>query len=220
MTGMAPELEWLVWQWVDSAFPSGGFAHSAGLEAAVQIGEVSDRPSLERFFRTSLEQVGRAVLPLVRVAYEAPERILEWDEFCEAFTSNHVANRASRLQGRALLLAAERIFELPPLSSEPQFRGHLAPVFGAVTVQLGLPLETVQRLFLFWHLRGLVAAAVRLNRLGPLEAQGWQRRMAPLGESVRVRCGQLGLDDVAQTVPLQDLWQGLHDRLPMRLFQS
>ena len=26
--------EWLVWQLVDSAFPAGGFAHSAGLEAA------------------------------------------------------------------------------------------------------------------------------------------------------------------------------------------
>ena len=217
---MAGESEWLVWQWVDSAFPAGGFAHSGGLEAAVQLGEVPDRASLEAFLQASLEQVGHASLPLVSAAHAAPERLPELDALCEAFTTNHVANRASRLQGRALLLVADRIFALPPLPDPSAVIGHLTPVFGSVTARLGLARETVQRLFLFWHLRGLVAAAVRLNRIGPLEAQSLQRRLATTGEAVRLRCGDLGLEDLAQTVPLQDLWQGLHDRLPMRLFQS
>ena len=35
--------QWLLWQLADSAFPTGGFAHSGGLEAAWQNGEVSNR---------------------------------------------------------------------------------------------------------------------------------------------------------------------------------
>jgi len=220
VTRLAGEAEWLVWQWVDSAFPAGGFAHSAGLEAAIQLGEVPDRARLEAFLQASLEQTGQSALPFVTAAHAAPEQLPEFDALSDAFISNHVANRASRLQGRALLLAADRIFDLAPPPDLAVVIGHLAPVFGSVTARLGLSRETVQRMFLFWHLRGLVAAAVRLNRVGPLEAQTWQRRLAASGEAVRLRCGELGLDDLAQTAPLQDLWQGLHDRLPMRLFQS
>ena len=36
-------MNFLVWQLIDSAFPSGGFAHSGGLEATVQHGHVSRR---------------------------------------------------------------------------------------------------------------------------------------------------------------------------------
>ena len=36
--------------------------------------------------------------------------LAEFDQLCDAFTTNHVANRASRAQGRALLSAVERIF--------------------------------------------------------------------------------------------------------------
>jgi urease accessory protein len=35
-----PDEDWLLWQLADSAFPTGGFAHSGGLEAAWQHGEI------------------------------------------------------------------------------------------------------------------------------------------------------------------------------------
>lgn len=209
--------DFLLWQLADSAFPTGGFAHSAGLEAAWQNGYVRHRGDLREWLTASLRQVSRAALPLVNVAHAAPGRLAEVDQLCDAFTSNHVANRASRLQGRALVAATQRIFkvELPVTPF-----AHLAPVFGAATGLLGLPSAETIRLFVFMHLRSALAAAVRLNIVGPMEGQAIQFDLSAEAEAV-VRAGaSLGLDDLAQTAPLLDLWQGTQDRLYSRLFQS
>src|SRR5688572_14928401 len=100
----------LTWQVVDSAFPTGGFAHSLGLEAAWQAGEVPDRDALGRFVRSALLQVGYGVLPLVTAAFRDPGRLGELDALTEAFLTNPVANRASRTQGRALVATAARVW--------------------------------------------------------------------------------------------------------------
>ena len=207
----------LLWQLADSAFPTGGFGHSGGLEAAWQHGQVA-RTDLPGFFETSLRQCGRAAIPFVTVTHAEPERLLEFDRLAEAFLTNHVANRASRLQGRAFWTAATRAF-LPDLATPPGLC-HLAAVFGLLTRRLQIDSDSAVRLFLFLHLRGLVSSAIRLGVVGPLEAQGIQHRLAPALESIAARATTFTLDDLAQTAPLLDLWQGAQDRLYSRLFQS
>ena len=207
----------LLWQLADSAFPTGGFGHSGGLEAAWQHGEVT-RANLPDFLEASLRQCARAALPFVAAAHNEAARLPELDQLCDAFITNHVANRASRLQGRAFWTAATRAF-LPELA-EPSELCHLAPVFGVLTQRLGLATESSSRLFLFLHLRGLVSSAVRLGIVGPLEAQSMQHQLGPLAESVATQVANFTLDDLAQTAPLLDLWQGAQDRLYSRLFQS
>ena len=214
------ENNWLVWQLVDSAFPTGGFAHSAGLEAAWQHGEVRGRTDLVSFIEASFNQLGHGALPFVIAAFDWPEKISEFDHLCDAFTTNHVTNRASRAQGKALLAAAERIFNSEFGIRNSDFHFHLAPVFGACLRQLKISRQTTSRLFFFNHLRGVLAAAVRLNIVGPMEAQSLQHRLAPRAEEILTRCESLTPDDIAQTTPLLELWQGAHDRLYSRLFQS
>src|ERR1700749_4212083 len=93
------ENDWLLWQLSDSAFPTGGFAHSSGLESAWQHGEVRDRGALVSFIKASPHQVSHSILPFVTAAHAGPENFGAIDRLCDAFTSNHVANRASRAQG-------------------------------------------------------------------------------------------------------------------------
>jgi len=218
---LSGENPWLIWQLCDSAFPTGGFAHSAGLEAAWQHGEVQGRVELLAFLKTSLDQLGHAQLPFVTAAFDAPEKLTEADALCDAFTTNHVANRASRAQGRAFLTAVERIFKIEMRDSESEIKfAHFAPMFGACLQKLKASRETATRLFLFNQLRAALAAAVRLNIIGPMEAQILQNQLAADAERVRQQCEKLSLTQIAQTAPLLDLWQGAHDRLYSRLFQS
>lgn len=208
---------WLLLQLADSAFPTGGFAHSNGLEAAWQHGEVRDRAELLRWLRWSVSQLAPGTLPFINATHALPARLPEVDRFCDAFISNHVANRASRLQGRSFAAALERSFGIP---RPPAPFSHLAPVFGASLRALGFDRAAAACLLVFIHLRGLVAAAVRLNIVGPMEAQALQWQLWPVADAVARRGAELGLDDLAQTAPLLDLWQGAHDRLYSRLFQT
>lgn len=208
----------LVLQLADSALPTGGFGHSGGLEAAWQLGEIPDRAHLAAFLEASLRQAGSASLPLVMETHWRPSRLPELDQLCDAWTSNHVANRASRLQGRAFWTASTHAF-LPDLPAPPA-PGHFAPAFGCILRRLELPPETTAHLFLFQHLRSLVSAAIRLGIVGPLEAQGLQYRLGPLLTRLTEGAADLTIDDLAQPSPLLDLWQGAQDRLYSRLFQS
>jgi len=77
-----------------------------------------------------------------------------------------------------------------------------------------------QRLHLHLTLRGVVSAAVRLGLVGTHQAQALQAALAPALDEVLSTCGAFGVEDLAQTAPLLDLFAATHDRLYSRLFQS
>src|SRR5690349_1396214 len=157
---------YLVWQLVDSAFPSGGFAHSSGLEASMHHGLVTTAGDVRDFARRTVHQTGRGSLPLVTAAH-ADERVLaDLDGLADAFLSNSVANRASRAQGRALLTSSAKSFPLLDVGNmavrirDGRLNGHYAPLFGVLLARLGIDRHTTQQLFLFLAARTVCSAAV------------------------------------------------------------
>jgi len=218
------ESPFVAWQLIDSAFPTGAFAHSWGLEAAWHHGEIADADALARFVDGAVQGTAWAVVPLVNAAFISPERVPELDELANAFLTNDVANRASRQQGRTLLATAARVW--PAAERERLIRQaagpyrHLGPATGAVLRVLGVPLPTAQQIVLYGAARGVLSAAVRLGILGSYEAQRLQLACVPSLETQCRRCADLSEDDLAQVAPVQDLFQATHDRLYSRLFQS
>ena len=212
--------DWTLWQLADSAFPAGGFAHSAGLEAAWKAGFLPDEPALRAALAAVVLQSAAGALPLIHTVASCPRCFAAADERADASLLNHVANRASRAQGQALAAAIPRIF--PGVGADLFASGdalHHAPVYGRVVAALELDPDAAARLFLFNTLRGALSAAVRLGVTGPLRAQTLLHELAEPAQAAADRAGRT-LDDVYQCAPLLELLQGQQDRLYSRLFQS
>lgn len=213
-----------IWQLADSAFPTGGFAHSGGLEAAWQSGEVPDAAALERFARGVVEQTASAVVPLLNAAHRAPERFDELDQLADVFLVNPVANRASRVQGRALAETIGRVWASEPVCAmaarvESGF-GHHGPVMGAMFAMLHVPLDVAQQICFYNAGRGVLAAAVRLGIAGSYEAQRLQHGLVSAIAAAAARARDFSDGDLAQTAPVLDVLQAAHDRLYSRMFRS
>jgi urease accessory protein len=219
-------IPWRLLQIADSSFPTGGFAHSAGLEAAIHLGEARTSEKLDEYVRAHLWNVGNASLPFVAGAYDRPHQVWAMDARVDAFLTNHVANRASRTQGRAFVATCARVFEEPRLAllaartRTREVTAHFAPLFGASLAALGLGRLETLTLHMYLALRGMASAAVRLGIVGPHEAQRLQQRHTATLEAVLSQCAFLLPEDAATTAPLIDVLGATHDQLDARLFQS
>jgi len=219
-------ISWRIFQIADSTFPTGGFAHSAGLEAAMHLGEASTPDRLDAYTHALLWNTGNASLPFVAGAYDSPAEVWTLDARVDALLTNHVANRASRTQGRAFVATCARVFDDPVLASlgaqsrTRQVTAHFAPVLGASLAALSIERRDALALHLYLTFRGVASAAVRLGIVGPYEAQRLQQRHAATMDAVLDLCSRLRPADAATTAPLLDVFGATHDRLYARLFQS
>ncbi|CAG8798469.1 16388_t:CDS:1, partial [Racocetra fulgida] len=123
--------DWLLWQFTDSALPTGGFVASAGLESATQAGHVTNNESLLLFLSSSIDNYAYSSLPFVTdtwwaIDIESPnnenlkdsvndiekimEKIISLDDLYDACTSNYVTKRASKAQGVAMLTLFAKSF--------------------------------------------------------------------------------------------------------------
>ncbi|KAF0693477.1 Aste57867_15574 [Aphanomyces stellatus] len=219
-------MDWYTWQLVDSLYPTGGFAHSLGLESAVQEKLVTNSVTLRKFLVSSLHQTANLLLPLLYAAHGAPtvENFLHLDATTHAMLTNHVAARASIAQGTAMLRVASTC--LPDHTTVLQeikrrkVHGHHVVVLGVVCGALGMDAMAAQRLLLFMTLRDTLSAATRLNVVGPLESARLQTQLAPLAEDILQSKKDRPVSDAYQSAPFLDLVQARHDQLYTRIFNS
>ncbi|TGV11270.1 urease accessory protein UreF [Mesorhizobium sp. M8A.F.Ca.ET.173.01.1.1] len=212
---MSPEQELAIaLQMGDSAYPTGTFAYSWGLETLIADGSLSGR-DLANW--AGAELVGRWY-GLDRIAHaggwraENLQQIEEWDGVIDAHHWSEKQRRHSGEAGAVTLTAARRM-ELPAAKdisasvAEGRMVGHLAVVTGALHRASGLQLRTSLLMSGLGFLRGQLSVAVRLGKAGALEAQAiimeflpeiakradppkpgeWPRSFSPLSDIAQMR---------------------------------
>ena len=228
--GVNQSLHWTQWQILDSILPTGGFAHSYGLEAAMQSRMVNNQEDLRSFVIQVLENTGSLLLPFVYCASKSPDTAawVKIDQLLEATLTNEVVRKASTSQGSALLRVAASVFtEIQALQDlRRTFLGsksvsfHHAPIFGLICGLVGFDGEMAQRAYMFVTMRDVFSAATRLNLIGPLAASVLQHQVAPDAERMVQKWRDRDVTEASQTAPLLDALQGCHAYMFSRLFCS
>lgn len=172
-------------RFVDSFFPSGGYAFSSGLEAAVQGGGVRNAEELSRYVVELLTTgIGEREAVAVGWAHDAfvsgiLDLALKTDRELDAMKLSRESRTASRQMGRQVIRLAATQQARQPLIEDyraaveaEQTPGHLAVTVGLTLAAAGWSKEDTIASFLYQAATGFVAAAMKLMPLGQRGGQG------------------------------------------------
>jgi urease accessory protein len=213
----------------DARLPTGGHAHSGGLEAALADG-VAGLDGVAGFLHGRLHTVASVEAAIAAAAAGAaasgdlPE-LWTLDAEARARCASPALRVAASSLGRGLLRTALRVW--PQDLVLPAYRAGSAHtprpvVLGVLGAASGLQPEDVARVSLHEDLAGVAAAAVKLM---PVDAAGAMALVARLAPEIDRLAAVLALPCPASelpsaSAPLLDARSLVHDRQPGRLFAT
>jgi urease accessory protein len=218
-------------RFVDSFFPSGGYAFSFGLEAAVKDGAVRDGKELSRYVEDLLVHgIGRREAIAVAVAHQAAltgrlRPALAVDRALEALKVGRDSRYASRQMGRQVMKAAvdqfhthRTLLDYGTAVGEARTPGHLPVAMGMTLSACGWSRQNTVAAFLYQSVQGLVSAAMKLLPVGQHQGQQCLADSGPLIAQLSQRVKPQAC--LASWSPVHDIYAMRHARLESRLFRS
>lgn len=216
-----------IWQG-DSAFPSGAFAFSGGLEGLAAQGFPEGGQALAGLMRDVLlhrwASADRVALARAHRAGGDIGRIAAADDALEAAILVAPLREGSRRNGAAILAAHARIGQpiahrLQRARAQAVLHGHLPVMQGAIFQALGMAEGAATAAAGYAAIAALATAGVRLGRVGAIEAQAAIAATLPL-------LADLALDPPADEAPIEgflpllDVAAARHPRAGVRLFSN
>ena len=219
-------------QLTDSAFPTGAFAHSFGLETYVARGIIRTAATLEEFVANTLLHTmapgdGVACVAISRAGADWQDLVQRLDRRLSAMKVVTESRQASRTLGTRFLRTATALFSLPRATSylaaidATTAYGHVSLAYGLVCRDLELPEPLALAAWFCHYCASMVSVGVRLIPLGQTAGQELLARLgAPICDAVALAL-ERGVDDMASFAPGQELAGIMHrDALTTRLYIS
>ena len=202
----------------DGRWPSGGHAHSGGLEAAVADGAVYDAATLESFVLGRLVTTGAVDAWFAAAAWRDHSdqgALARLDAECEARIVSPALRETGRRLGRGLVRSAASIW--PSIGGIPAVQHPL--VLGALVAIAGGDALDAARLALHSHLTAVVTAAPKLFSIDMRDAMAVAVAAASLVDSLAADALRAEAAP-ALSAPLVERRAERHARWEVRLFAS
>ncbi|MEV4275538.1 urease accessory protein UreF [Actinoplanes xinjiangensis] len=204
----------------DGRLPSGGHAHSGGLEPQIANGRVRDVDGLAGFLRGRLATSGLVSAAFAAATCADVGRSAELDAGLDARTPSPALRRASRAQGRALLRAGRAMWPIATIGREP----HQPVALGALAAAAGLTPAGAAIAAAHGTITGSASAGVRLLGLDPYAVHALLARLTPECDRIAALAAARSGDPVdelpAAGAPLLDIGAEHHATWEVRLFAS
>jgi urease accessory protein len=201
----------------DSSFPTGAYAHSAGLETLA----LRTSSELERHLQLRVrESLGRFELVFLLHAYH--DELVGLDARYHTMVLPREVREASSQVGTQLLRAACDLFAGARLHEflVDGAHHHHPIVFGAVAAALEVPPMDAAGAYALQSTRALISVAQRIQRLGQRDAQRVLHGLKPDIRAAVDTASGLRLEEAGAFTPIWDLASMAHERAPARLFAS
>jgi urease accessory protein len=224
-------------QLTDSAFPTGRYTHSYGLEAYVRCHSVDSLRS-SRLIALLTDTVRLGIGPSDGVALACAHRAVRADLTCDLHIVRRADRRLSAVKlaseardasirvGRTLLAHAQDVFrdvdlsDLAHLVEDGESPGNQAVITGVLSAKIGIRRQEAVAADLFGFSASWVAAAVRLGLTDHRVGQRILRLALPVIGQAAWRAMSGDIKDILSCTPLLDMMSMRHEQAEVRLFAS
>jgi urease accessory protein len=213
--------------WLSSAYPTGSFAYSHGLEAAAHAGWITSSKEMEAWLRTVLE-VGNGWNDAIffRATWACADRAEEsvaLSALVKAFAPTRPRFLETCQQGQAFLRVTLLAWPHADLARWSEALGEDVPfvmAFALAAKAHGLPLDQALSAYLTGWVAALVAAGLRLGLVGQSEAQQITARLSKAAMRLVQQSSGKTVDDLGSSAFLSDMAMLQSETVPSRLFRS
>lgn len=224
---------WCAWlQLNDTFYPTGAYSHSFGLEGLVEAGVIRGRASLRDFLLQSvLPSLARTEFPLVLHLWKALSQgdwigVERLAELASALRTPWEMRQASEAIGRQrveLLVklrenALAKEFQTKAAAGGWSYSQSVAVALEGLAV--GASVDMALASLLYAAAAGLLAAAMKVLRLGQNAAQSLLTEILDQATALRQKAQSVSLDDIGWSNPWWDIASARHEHAASRLFIS